>query len=143
MAEKGSSTGASQRKGLRNGMWSNFWTDLNSEDRWQFPDIAPRQIQKSFGNPVVDHWERVRAEWMWQHRPKAFLGIGAFGYALLIVVSVSLFFIPVIGIFLEAVWLLTCFLLAAVDVVRDVRWRRDYERSLRRLIRTMQSRESI
>jgi hypothetical protein len=58
-------------------------------------------------------------------------------------VSVSLFVIPVIGIFLEAVWLLICFLLAALDVVRDVRWRRDYERSLRRLIRTAQSRESI
>ena len=92
---------------------------------------------------MVDHRERVRAEWMWRHRPKAFLGIGAFGYVLVIAVSVSLFFIPVIGIFLEAVWLLTCFLFAALDVVRDVRWRRDYEGSLRRLIRTMQSRESI
>lgn len=143
MIEKGSTTGVGQRKGLRNGMWSNFWTDFISEDRWRFPETAPRQIQKSLGNPVVDHWERVRAEWMWQRRPRPFLGTGAFGYGLIIAVSVSLFLIPVIGIFLEAVWLLICFLLAALDVVRDVRWRRDYERSLRRLIRTAQSRESI
>jgi hypothetical protein len=143
MAEKGASTGASQRKGLRNGMWSNFWTDFNSEDRWRFPEIAPWQIQKSLGNPVVDHWERVGAEWMWQRRPKPFLGTGAFGYALIVAIRVSLFLIPAIGILLEAVWLLTCFLLVALDVVRNVRWRRDYERSLRRLIPTMQSREPI
>jgi hypothetical protein len=45
-------------------MWANFWTDFISEDRWRFPEIAPRQIQKSLGNPVVDHWEWVRAEWL-------------------------------------------------------------------------------
>jgi hypothetical protein len=38
-------------------MWSNFWKDFESENRWRFPDVAPWQVQKSFGHPAVDHWE--------------------------------------------------------------------------------------
>jgi hypothetical protein len=124
-------------------MWSNFWKDFLSKDHWRFPEIAPWQVQKSFGHPVVDHWERVRAEWMWKRRPRAFLGEGAFGYVCIIAVTLLLLLVPTTGIFLDAVWLLSCFLLIALDVVRNVRWRRDYEASLCRLIRTMQSRESI
>jgi hypothetical protein len=124
-------------------MWSNFWKDFHSEHEWRFPEIAPLQIQRSLGNPVVDHWERVRAEWMWQRRPRTFLGEGAFGYVLIIVVGLLVLLIPVMGVFLDAFWLLSCFLLVALDVVRNVRWRRDYETSLCRMIRTIQSRESI
>jgi hypothetical protein len=87
-------------------MWSNFWKDFLSEDQWRFPEVAPLQIQKSLGNPVTDHWERTRAEWMWQRRPRAFLGESAFGYCLIIVVSLLLLLIPAIGIFLYAAWLL-------------------------------------
>jgi hypothetical protein len=124
-------------------MWSKFWKDFISEDQWRFPEIAPRQIERSLGNPVVDYWERVRAEWMWHRRPRPFLGAGVFGYALIVAVSVSLLLIPVVGIFLEAAWLPGCFLLVALDVVKNVRWRRDYEKSLCRMIRTMQSRELL
>jgi hypothetical protein len=62
---------------------------------------------------------------------------------LIVVVSVLLLFMPVVGILLDAVWLHSCCLLVALDVVRNVRWRRDYEVTLFRLIRTMQNRESI
>ena len=30
-------------------MWSNFWKDFNSEHEWRFPELAPWQIQRSFG----------------------------------------------------------------------------------------------
>lgn len=124
-------------------MWSNFWKDLLVEDLWMFPEVAPWQIQKSIGYPVIDHSERLRAEWMWRRRPKAFLGDNAFSYVLIIAVSILLSLIPVAGSFLGAVWLAGSFLLAALDVVRNVRWRRDYETTLCRMIRTMQSRGSI
>ena len=88
---------------------------------------------------MVDHWERVRAEWMWKRRPDPIMGEGAFGYVLIIIISVSLLLVPHIGILLDAIWLLSCLLLVAFDVVRNVRWRRDYECSLRRMIRTMRS----
>jgi hypothetical protein len=46
--------------------------------------------------------------------------------------------IPLIGIFIEAVWLFICSMLIASDIVRNVRWRRDYEVGLCLMLRTMQ-----
>ena len=120
-------------------MSSNFWNDFQSEHEWRFPEVAPSQIQRALGNPVVDPWERVRADWMWKRRPDPIMGDGAFGYVLIIIISVLLLLVPHIGIFLDAIWLLSCLLLIAFDVVRNVRWRRDYESSLSRMIRTMRS----
>jgi hypothetical protein len=71
------------------------------------------------------------------------MGKGAISYVLLSAVSILLLLVPVIGIFLDAVWLLSCCLLIASDIVRNVRWRRDYEVSLCRLIHTMRPPESI
>jgi hypothetical protein len=124
-------------------MWSNFWNDLNSEQAWRFPEIAPWQIHRTLGAQVADSSELVRAEWMWWRRPRAILGGGAFGYILAIAISIMLFLIPDIGVFLGAIWLLSCFLLIAFDAVRKIRWRRDYERSVYRMIRTMEGRESM
>jgi hypothetical protein len=120
-------------------MSSNFWNDFHSEHEWRFPEIAPWQIQRALGHPIVDHSERVRAEWMWKRRPDPVMGEGAFGYILIIMISILLLLVPHIGIFLDAIWLFSCLLLVAFDVVRNVRWRRDYESSLRRMIRTMPS----
>jgi hypothetical protein len=124
-------------------MWSNFWKDLHSGHEWRFPEIALWQIHRALGAQVVDSSELVRAKWMWWRRPRAILAEGAFGYILAIAISILLFLIPDIGVFLDAVWLLSCFLLIAFDVVRKVRWRRDYERSVCRMIRTMEGRESM
>lgn len=120
-------------------MWSNFLKDFLSEDQWRFPEIPPYQIGRSLGNPMLDHWERVRVEWMWKRRPRAFLGENAFSYLLIIAVSVLVLLIPAIGVFIGAGWLLSCVLLVALDVVRNVRWRRDYETSLCRMLRAIQS----
>jgi hypothetical protein len=102
-------------------MWSHFWKDFLSEDRWRFPEIAPRQMQTSLGNPVVDYGESARAEWMWRRRPRALLGESAFSYILIITVGLLLLVVPAIGICLDALWLLTCFHLIALDVVRNLR----------------------
>ena len=109
---------------------SHFWRDLNAVPEWRFLEIPPWQIERYFGSPVVDHWERARAEWLWRRRPKEFMGKGAISYVLLSAVSILLLLVPVIGIFLDAVWLLSCCLLIASEIVRNVRWRRDYEVSL-------------
>ncbi len=47
-------------------MWSRFWQDFNSENDWQLPDVAPSQLPELRAYPIVDHSERVRAEWMWR-----------------------------------------------------------------------------
>ena len=122
-------------------MCLHFWKDFLSEERWRFPEIDPRQIQTSLGNPVSDYGESARAEWMWRRRPRAFLGEGASSYLLIITVGLLLLLVPAIGVFLDAFWLLICFHLIALDVVQNLRWRRDYEKSLYRMIRAMQSRQ--
>jgi hypothetical protein len=123
-------------------MWSSFWTDFQTEHDWRFPEVPPWQIYGSLGYPIVDHSESLRAEWLWRRRPREILGRGVVGYVLVIVISILLLLTPPVGIFIEAAWLFTCFILIASDVVRNVRWRRDYEVSLCRLIRTIRPPQS-
>jgi hypothetical protein len=124
-------------------MFSSFWTDFQNEHEWRFPEIPPWQIHRYLAYPIVDYSESLRAEWLWRRRPREILGKGVFGYVLVVVISILLLLSPPVGIFVEAAWLFTCFLLVASDVVRNVRWRRDYEASLCRLIRTMRRPKSM
>src|SRR5260221_3999830 len=84
--------------------------------------------------PIVDHSERVRAEWMWRRRPKLLLGLGFFGYCLLITGGVTLPLVHESGRFLDVVWLFISFFLIASATVRANRWRREYANNLRRMI---------
>ena len=127
----------------KNTIWSRFWTDFQSEQDWRFPEVPPWQIYRYLGYPILDDSESLRAEWLWRRRPREILGRGVLGYTLLIVISILLLLIPLIGILIEAAWLFICSMLIASDVVRNVRWRRDYEVSLCRLIRTMRRPKSI
>ena len=122
--------------------WANFWSDFNSENEWRFPDVAPWRLQGLLGWPILDQAEHIRAEWMWRRRPRLLLGEGIFGYCLVIGVGIALLFVPGTGILLDLVWLLINSLFIASDTVRLNRWRRDYEASLDRLIRTMQYRKT-
>ena len=117
-------------------MFSSFWKDFQSEHEWRFPEIPPWQIHRYLGYSAIDPSESLRAEWLWRRRPREIFGRGVLGYVLLIAVSVLLLLVSPVGILIDAVWLLTCFMLIASDVVRNVRWRRDYEASLCRLIST-------
>jgi hypothetical protein len=116
-------------------MWSRFWQDFNSEDDWQLPDVAPSRLHELLAYPIVDHSERVRAEWIWRPRPKLVLGLGYFGYCSLLTGGVTLPLVHEGGRFLDVVWLFISFLLIASATVRAIRWRRDYATGLRRLIR--------
>jgi|ERR1700716_938303 hypothetical protein len=124
-------------------MRSNFWKDFNSANHWRFRDAAPSQIQELISEPIVDQSERERADWMWRRRPKWVLGEGFLGYCLVLTVGVSLPLIHGYGLFLDVVWLFISFLRFTSDTVRAVRWRRDYEASLQRLIRSVRSRGTI
>ena len=127
----------------QNAIWSKFWADFQSEHNWLFPEVPPWQIYRYLGYATVDPSESLRAEWLWRRRPREVMGRGAFGYVLVLVISVLLLLVWPIGLFLEAAWLFTCLMLIALDVVRNVRWRRDYEASLCRLIRSIRRPESI
>jgi hypothetical protein len=124
-------------------MWSNFWKDFNSENDWRFPDMAPSQIEELLDGPSMDDSERVRADWMWRRRPKSAFAEEFLDYCLVLAVGISLPLIHEIGLFLDVVWLFTSSLLIASDKVSAIRWRRDYEASLCRLIRSTRKGKTI
>ena len=115
-----------------------FWRDFNSDEHWKFPELSPVQLQKSLDVPwpFVDRGEYVRAEWMWSRKPKLILGDGGLGYAILVFVALLLLLIPKVGVFLTPAWVITMLGAISRDVVRSIRWRRDYEVSITRIMRS-------
>jgi hypothetical protein len=84
----------------------------------------------------IDCAEFKRAEWMWNRKPRLFLGQGVSGYILLIFVTSLLLLIPHLGIVLAAAWCLAMVIAIANDTVRLARWRREYESGMVRVIRS-------
>jgi len=124
-------------RGLVN-RWGVFWQDFNCKEDWKFPELPPVQLQNSLGASwsFVDRGEYIRAEWMWSRKPKLILGDGGVGYALLVFVALLLLFVPNIGIVLTIVWCFTMIGIIARDTVHSVRWRREYEVSITRIMRS-------
>ena len=124
-------------RGLVN-RWQVFWKDFNSNEHWRFQELSPVQLQKSLDVPwpFIDRGEYVRAEWMWSRKPKLILGEGGLGYAILVFVALLLLLIPKVGVFLTVAWCITTLGAIARDVVRSIRWRRDYEVSITRIMRS-------
>ena len=123
-------------RGLVN-RWRVFWKDFNSDENWKFPELSPIQLQKSLDVPwsFIDRGEYVRAEWMWSRKPKLILGEGGLGYAILVFVALLLLLIPQAGVFLTVGWCFTMLSVIGRDIVRSIRWRRDYEVSISRIMR--------
>jgi hypothetical protein len=124
-------------RGLVN-RWRVFWNDFNADEYWKFPELSPVQLQKSLDVPwsFIDRGEYVRAEWMWSRKPKLILGEGGLGYAILVFVALLLLLVPKIGVFLTTAWCITMLGAIARDVVRSIRWRREYEVSITRIMRS-------
>jgi hypothetical protein len=124
-------------RGLVN-RWRVFWNDFNSDEHWKFPELSPVRLQKSLDVPwsFIDRGEYVRAEWMWSRKPKLILGEGGLGYAILIFVALPLLLIPKVGVFLTVAWCVTMLGAISRDVVRSIRWRREYEVSITRIMRS-------
>lgn len=118
--------------------WRVFWTDFNCNEDWRFPELPPVQLQKTLDVPwsFVDRNEYVRAEWMWSRKPRLILGEGGLGYAILVLVALLLLLIPHVGILFTTAWCFTMLGAIARDIVRSIRWRREYEVSITRIMRS-------
>ena len=119
------------------GRLHDFWRDFNAVNCWRFPELPPAHLLHSLnlGSGGVDHSEFIRAKWMWSRQPKSLLGDGMSAYLLLVFIGLVLLLIPIAGIVLAPVWLFAMLFVVAKDTVRLVRWRRDYESSICRVIR--------
>lgn len=126
------------------------WRDLNTEPVWQYQELPPFQLPE-LREPTlcVDSYSELsRAVWFWLRRPKsAFYESGTVWIVEVVGVLLSL----IIAVFkwpltsisdVAAVVIILRFGLAIeigaiADWVRYIHWRRDYERSVNRLIRTI------
>ena len=116
-------------------MWSNF----QAAD-WKFSELPPRAILKTIrlDERWLDDFELRRAQWLWERRPALMLGEDWLVYALVIIIALSLFLIPVWGVALSGCWIMITFAGIIRDIVRLSRWRRDYESSIARLVRNLE-----
>jgi hypothetical protein len=106
-----------------------FWKDFHADQKWKFPELPPSQFKKrlELNRPGVDLSEFERAKWFWRRRPSLILGKGLPGYLSVVFIGVLLLFIPKIGVPLDFGCLFLFYAAIALDTVRLVRWRRQYE----------------
>ena len=112
-----------------------LWQDLQADPHWKYEQLSPVQLlEKSElqGYPTDDN-ELARATWFWSRRPR-FLQAASCIVWLTVAVGLPfwLFIVPSIGVQL----LILAPVIISTEIVRSARWRRQYELSIDRLVRT-------
>jgi hypothetical protein len=125
---------ASSEKSNFNKRLIGFWRDLEDSQRWKYDELPPVQLlgKLKLDERPADKDELARAEFFWSRRPRL---LPATGNILWIVVALGLpfwlFTVPTIGVPL----LIISAVVVDIGIVQSVRWQRQYERSIDRLIR--------
>ena len=111
------------------------WQDLQEVPHWKYEKLSPlRLLEKSklYSCPT-DNDELARANWFWSRRPRL---LQAASCIVWLIVAFGLPFwlliVPWIGVPL----LIIAAVIVHIDILRSVRWRRQYELSIDRLVRT-------
>ena len=111
-----------------------FWRDLQDDQIWKYEELSPLEFlgrSEQHSHTVVED-ELTRAQWFWSRRPRV-----------LSIASWIVWFVAAIGApFWILAWaligvplLIAALTMVPIEIVRSVRWRRDYESSIDRLIR--------
>ena len=126
------------------------WRDLNTEPVWRYQELPPFQLRELRGltSCIDSDSELSRAVWFWERRPKSvFYESGTAwiveGVCMILSVIIAVFKWPLTSISGVAGVVITLFFSLAIEIgaiadrVRYIHWRRDYEQSVNRLIRTI------
>jgi hypothetical protein len=111
------------------------WRDLQDEPHWKYEQLSPVQLLEKSGlyRYPTDNAELARANWFWSRRPRLLPVVSCMVW---LIVALGLPFwlliVPSIGVPL----LVIAAVIVDTEIVRSVRWRRQYETSIARLIRT-------
>jgi len=112
-----------------------LWRDLQDEPHWKYEQLSPVQLLEKLelhGHLRDDH-ELARANWFWSRQPRL---LHAASRLIWFIVALGLplwlFIVPAIGVPL----IIAAVLIVDTDIVRSAGWRRQYELSVDRLIRT-------
>ena len=111
------------------------WQDLQDEPRWKYEQLSPVQLLEKSKLPrnSTDIDELARANWFWSRRPRFFRAASCIVWLIAALgLPIWLFISPAVGMPL----LMITAVIVNIEIVRSVRWRRQYELSIDRLIRT-------
>ena len=126
-----------------------IWKDLTSEPAWKYEELPPfllSQLTRSDLFEVGDS-ELPRAIWFWFRRPKLMFpdSVALVVVAICVVISLSIALVnwPGTSMHRRLTELIILLFEAAIGIylviqrLRFLRWRREYERSIDRVIRTI------
>ena len=110
------------------------WQDLQDHPHWKYEELSPvTLLEKSELRYAPQSGELARANWFWQRRPRLLRATSCIVWLSVILgLPLWLFIVPAIGV----PFMILAALIVDTDIVRSVRWRRQYELSIDRLIRT-------
>jgi len=112
-----------------------FCRDLQDDPHWKYEQLSPVQLLAELGinKYSTDDSELSRANWFWSRRPRLLPAVSWISW---LIVALGLPFwlviVPLIGVPI----LIIATMIVDIGIVRSVRWRRQYESSIDRLIRT-------
>lgn len=120
----------------------DLWQDLQDNSHWKYEQLSPVQlIEKSkVQRNSTDIDELARADWFWSRRPRLLPAASCIVWLIVVLgLPFWLFSIPAVGV----PFLVIAAVIVDTEIVRSVRWRRQYESSIGRLIRTSKNDRDI
>jgi hypothetical protein len=109
--------------------------DLQDNPDWKYEQLSPIQLlERSYCNIYPpDSDELARANWFWSRRPRWLQAAsGTIWFIVALGLPLWLFSFPAIGVSL----IIIAAVVVNAEIVRSMRWRRQYELSIDRTIRT-------
>jgi hypothetical protein len=113
---------------------ARFWRDLHHEQTWKYEELCPIELLKKveIDYRTVPEDELDRVAWFWRRRPRALTAVGLILWLIAAVAAPFCVVVPRLALPI----LITCMALLLLTIVRSVRWRREYELSVSRLLHT-------
>jgi hypothetical protein len=113
-----------------------LWQDLQDDPHWKYEELSPIQLLEQLQlhtHSIDNDGELSRANWFWARRPRL---LSAISCAVWMIVALGLpfwlFIVPSVGV----PFLIISATIIDTHILQSVRWRRQYEASIDRLIRT-------
>jgi|ERR1700734_1646933 hypothetical protein len=114
---------------------AEVWKDLQKSQHWKYEELSPIELLRRLDchRCPPDNGELTRANWFWSHQPRWHQATSCTVWLIVALgLPLWLFVFPAIGVPL----MIIAAVIINTEIVRSVRWRRQYELSIDRLIRT-------
>jgi hypothetical protein len=133
---------------FRNDGLSPIWRDLTTEPVWKYEELPPLLLDQVTGLDLfeVGDTELARAHWFWSRRPTLMFheraAVTIVALCILIFLSIALVYWHHTSVPNRFAEMIIVVFEVAVEIyairhrLKFLRWRREYERSIDRLIRT-------